>query len=111
EGGVCVIYEDDGATRAHQRGQYALTEIRSSFADGAALIEISPVSGEYDGQPAARDLTVRIWSSARPSGVQARVGNRDVQFDPVAHLNDEGSTYWLYEPPTWTEIHLPQVGR
>jgi alpha-glucosidase len=96
EGGAAVIYEDDGATRAHQRGQYALTEIRSAFNDDAVRVEIDAAQGEYAGQPAVRDLTVRIWSPARPSGVQARVGNRDVPLDPAAHLSDEGSAYWMY---------------
>ena len=100
ESGARVIYEDDGATRAYQRGQFALTEIRSSFADGSAVVEIGGASGEYAGQPATRDLTVRLWAEQAPSEVTIRRGG---QTDNAAS--------WQFESPCWIQVSVPHVDR
>jgi alpha-glucosidase (family GH31 glycosyl hydrolase) len=105
EGGACVVYEDDGATRAHQRGQYALTEIRSAFTGGAALVEIGPASGEYAGQPAARDLTVRLWAERAPRDVTVRRGGR------TEDRRADDSASWQFETPCWIQISVPHVDR
>jgi alpha-glucosidase (family GH31 glycosyl hydrolase) len=98
--GVGVLYEDDGATRAHQRGEYARTEIRSAFDDDAVLVEIDAAQGEYAGQPAARDITVRIWSQRQPSRVTVQRGGRA-----------DDTALWEHDGQTWLQVSVPQVDR
>jgi alpha-glucosidase (family GH31 glycosyl hydrolase) len=100
QSGACILYEDDGATRDHQRGQFALTEIRSSFADGSAVVEIGEASGEYAGQPAVRDLTVCLWAERAPSEVSVRRGGRP-----------DDAASWQFENPCWIRVSVPRVDR
>jgi alpha-glucosidase (family GH31 glycosyl hydrolase) len=98
--GVCVLYEDDGATRAHQRGEYARTEVRSAFSDGAVRVEVDAAEGEYAGQPAARALTIRIWSQQAPSRVTVQRGGRTDDAAP-----------WQFDGQTWLQVSVPRVDR
>lgn len=110
--GALSLYEDDGATQAYRGGQHALTEIRSSFDDGVVRVDVSAVTGEYDGQPAARDLTVRVWTAGRPWRVQVTRDGRLVDVQAVATEPDAapGASWW-YEEPTWAAVRLAQVSR
>lgn len=109
--GALTLYEDDGATRAHQRGERALTEIRSSFEGGAAVIEIGAVQGKYAGQSAARDLTVRLWSGRRPSTVRVtRAGQTSAIAESSVEAAAGAVASWWFDVPTWVQVRLPQVG-
>jgi alpha-glucosidase len=107
--GACSLYEDDGATQAFRRGQYAVTEVRSSFDDGVVRVEVGAVTGQYAGQPTARDLTVRARSDVRPRQVRVRRDDGDYDVpERSAHPGDAASAYWWYEGPGWAEVHLPR---
>jgi len=107
-GGTCTIYEDDGATRAHQRGERALTRVRTSFADGAARIEVDATDGAYAGQPDRRDLTVRAWCSRQPGRVQIRRGDLDVDvaMDSAGPGAGGGPSWWT-EGTHWAVVRVP----
>ena len=110
--GTLSLYEDDGATQAYRSGQHALTNIQSTFDDGVARVDIGPVTGAYAGQPDARDLTVRVWSSGRPGRVQATRDGRQIDVAASTSSSDQAATAaWWFEEPTWTVVRLSQVCR
>ena len=108
--GVRSIYEDDGATRAHLRDEYALTEVRSAFDDDGVRVEVDAVQGSYAGQPASRDLTLRVWARERPGSVQVTVDGRAVEVaqGPFRRSTDTGAS-WFFEAPTWVTVRVPGV--
>jgi alpha-glucosidase (family GH31 glycosyl hydrolase) len=112
EPGALTLYEDDGESQGYRAGQRALTEIRSSFDDGVVRVDVSATTGEYVGQPASRDLTVRVWSANPPRSVQVTGDGQVVQLrTALAEPSDTLSAYWRYEEPSWAVVRLPRVGR
>jgi hypothetical protein len=111
-GGALTLYEDDGASRAHERGQFATTEIQSSFEGGSARINVGAVHGEYAGQAATRDITVSVWLRDRPSRVQVSRGGStvDVAERSTEPSADQGS-YWWYDGSPRVNVRVPQVDR
>jgi alpha-glucosidase len=105
--GTCAIYEDDGATQAHQRGESALTTVTSTFGDGAARVEVGATTGTYAGQPTRRDLTVRLWRESRPGSVAVR--RSAVEARTVSEGDGAGSSdaSWTWEAPSWVTVRVP----
>src|SRR5205823_9994788 len=55
-----ALYDDDGVTKAYDRGRYALTEL-SSVAQGPNLVcRIAAPRGAADAIPPGRNYTLRI---------------------------------------------------
>ena len=68
-GGAYSLHEDDGLTRAYQRGEAAETGLRVEQRDGRVEIHIAPPDGEFPGLPADRRWTVvlhRVAALRRP---------------------------------------------
>jgi len=88
------LYEDDGDTYAHERGEYAKT--RASYREGEAQrVTIAAAEGSFDGKPASRTWNLVFHDSNPPASVQ--VG--DVTLD-----EGEG---WTYDPAGRTlTVHL-----
>ena len=108
--GACTIYEDDGATQAFRDGQYALSEVRSSFDNGVVRVEVGAVTCQYAGQPARRDVTVRVRSDDRPRVVSVRQGGRDVAVqEHDADPRGDTGPYWSYDGAGWANVRLPGV--
>ena len=108
--GACTIYEDDGATQAFRDGQYALSEVRSSFDNGVVRVEVGAVTCQYAGQPARRDVTVRVRSDDRPRAVSVRQGGRDVAVqEHDADPRGDTGPYWSYDGAGWANVRLPGV--
>jgi len=106
--GTCTLYEDDGATQAHQRGESALSMVTSAFGEGAVRVEVCATAGTYRGQPPSRDLTVRIWHPARPTRVTVRrSGGEAVTVSEGAQAGDGAS--WAWESPYWVTVRVPHV--
>lgn len=57
------LYEDDGLTRAYERGGYALTAFECSVADSAVRLSFSR-TGSYDGMPGDREVIGEAVSAA-----------------------------------------------
>lgn|GEM_PF-695635 len=53
-----VFYDDDGVTRAYQRGEFSTTAIAVTEAAGVVTIAVAPAEGGYPSQPVTRALSL-----------------------------------------------------
>jgi alpha-glucosidase len=111
-GGSLTLYEDDGATRTHEVGQFATTDVRTSFEGAGAVVEVGAVQGGYVGQPATRDVTISLWSRVRPTQVQlSRGGTTRVVAERLTEPSADQISYWWYDGPAWVNVRVPGVDR
>jgi alpha-glucosidase (family GH31 glycosyl hydrolase) len=68
-----VFRDDDGHTRAYQRGEFSTTRlaVAGSYEAGRVTFDVSAAEGGYAGQPAARRITLALERSPRPRAVTA----------------------------------------
>lgn len=64
-----TLYEDDGNTRRYQEGAFSQQVIRMNAAAGGVQVDVEPVVGSYDGQPARRAYALRMLTRQRPAAV------------------------------------------
>jgi alpha-glucosidase (family GH31 glycosyl hydrolase) len=74
-----TLYEDDGVTRAHTRGEYAEQTFTCTASEHEVHLTIGAPSGAYAGQPTARRYLVRLHGTRRPATV---VGAASWHHDP-----------------------------
>jgi alpha-glucosidase len=77
-----LIYDDDGCTRAYQRGDYSTTEILLEDKDGGLSISIAAASGSFPGQYQSRQVEVILHRASRPAKIS---------------LNDQTAVDWEYD--------------
>ena len=64
------LYEDDGETKAHERGEFAVTKITASAQKGAkTFLAVEAPKGKYRGMPEKRNYEIILHGCAKPSGV------------------------------------------
>lgn len=64
------LYEDDGLSRAYERGEYAVTTLRGSSAPGAQMsVSVEGPKGKYAGMPAKRAYEIVFHHCPKPAGV------------------------------------------
>ena len=80
--GTFTLYEDDGVTRAHARGEYAEQPFTCTASEHEVQLTIGAASGAYAGQPATRRYLIRLHGARRPSTVTADVGALSWRHDP-----------------------------
>src|SRR5262249_5589661 len=62
------LYEDDGASLAYRRGEYAITTLtHTTQADGWHHLVIEPTRGAFNGLVSARSYEVHIRAANKPS--------------------------------------------
>lgn len=76
------VYEDDGETRGHERGEFAMTPLEARWSDaGGGLVEvelrIGPRRGAYPGEPSATACEVHLAGIAEV--VSATVAGHEVK--------------------------------
>ena len=82
-------------------------------------LEASPTEGRYRGQPAAREVTARVWMGrpvtrvevGRGAGPGARAAEPEVALrvaDAAAAGAAAASAWWAEGPLVW--VRVPQVG-
>jgi hypothetical protein len=80
--------DDDGRTRAYQRGEFSVTHMSIQTSVDTIHFTVEPTIGGYAGQPPVRELTLAMHAlQAAPKTVlidqQPAV---DWQFDPTTHI-------------------------
>lgn len=70
------LYEDDGATRKCEKGEFARTTIKGRCRGAALEMEVSAPRGKYAGMPVTRQLVLRaaLPDGARVKQTEIRVG-------------------------------------
>jgi alpha-glucosidase (family GH31 glycosyl hydrolase) len=66
----CTLYDDDGISRAYQRGEFATTRIAILGDARRALVSIGADAGRYAGQPAVREVEVFLHRTPPPRSVR-----------------------------------------
>lgn len=77
-----VLYDDDGATRAYQRGAFTTTAVKVDEAAGRITAELAAPAGGFPSQPAQRRVTFVFQRAERPAEVR---------------VNDAVSDEWEYQ--------------
>ena len=84
------LYEDDGLTRAYERGDFAQTTFKVSASEIGVVIDITPGPGTWRPACEKRQIAVVLHGSAAPTGV-----------DGVEGVN------WMYDEDTrCTTVHF-----
>ena len=66
------------------------------------------MTGTYAGQPATRDLTVRVRTDNRPRRVQGGRGDDTVEApERAGHPDSDSSSYWSYDEAGWANVRVP----
>lgn len=82
---VFALYEDDGNTRAYERGAFAVTTLRGKATPGSGIsFAVEGPAGSYAGMPATRDYEMVFHRCASP---------KDVRMDGASLKNDR----WSYD--------------
>ena len=80
-----TLYDDDGLTRAYQRGAFTATELSVEAAGQNLRLAVGPARGRFAGQPETRRLTAVLHRAEAPAAV--RVSGRPWtawEHDPAA---------------------------
>ncbi|SHK88147.1 F5/8 type C domain-containing protein, partial [Clostridium cavendishii DSM 21758] len=85
------LYEDDGNTKEHRTGKYAITKIQVSAPTeetGKATIKVNPTEGSYDGMPSARKHEFVIHTKVDPEKVIVKPGEGVHELKKVANKEE-----------------------
>jgi len=78
-----VLYDDDGWSRAYQRGEFATTRFAIHGGPCDAIVSVEADVGSYAGQPDARELELVLHQTAAPRSVWRDGADwRDWRHDP-----------------------------
>ena len=84
------LYEDDGATLAYGRGEFAITTFRQTWQDENMKFQIDPQHGDYSGGSSQRSFTLVFYSLNSPESVIAKCNDRecpvDWEYDTKSHV-------------------------
>ncbi len=67
---ACLLYDDDGLTRAYQRGEFALTRVGVDGDADHTTIRIMPALGNYPGQLPQRAIEIVLHRASKPGEVR-----------------------------------------
>ncbi len=76
--------DDDGLTRAYQRGEFAATQVSAQVRGGQVCLRLSPAEGEYNGMPEVRHVTFVLHF---PAGSTPEIANRPEGFEIEVEAN------------------------
>ena len=102
--GATGVYEDEGNSLGYQRGEYALTAVKSHVArDGSIVVLIGPRGGAYAGMAESRSYEIRCALTWPPASVECN----GVMLPWLSALD---STGWSYDGDHMTVvIHVPRT--
>jgi alpha-glucosidase len=107
-GAETELYEDDGVSNAYRRGQYAITWLRCHTESGQVHIDIDAARGRYAGQPAEREILLRVWLPQELRAVRVTRGRRP-ELVPVvsgrpAVREGTHASWWREGPLVWVRV-------
>jgi alpha-glucosidase len=69
-----VLYDDDGRTRAYQRGEFSVTRFAAEGDEKRVIVRIAAAEGGFPGQVESREVELILYRSAVPVQVQIKAG-------------------------------------
>lgn len=108
-----TLYEDDGASNAYLRGEFAKTELSLKDAGGAATLTLAPRQGSFAGMPARR-WTVRLHLPGGASVQRVELDGKPVKFAmvdavaPMRALPLSGASSPRRSMETLVEVDVPR---
>ncbi len=91
-----TLYEDDGLTRKHRQGEYAVTQFRVTSDRKKMVIGIAAAKGKYDGKYERRVYLLEIHSSVLPTAISLNGFKMDRRTDPVKLSSITSG--WYFDP-------------
>jgi alpha-glucosidase (family GH31 glycosyl hydrolase) len=86
-----LLYDDDGRTRAYQRGEYSVTHFVAEGDERRVTVRLAAAEGDFPGQVLRRQVEVILHRAAAPSAVQ---------------VNGRPAVDWRHELSEGT-VHIP----
>jgi alpha-glucosidase (family GH31 glycosyl hydrolase) len=81
-----TLYEDDGESLEYTKGKFATTELRYKRVGNSITLIVSPVKGEYKGQPMERSYTFELPAIKGVKSLKVNKKNIKPQFDPASKM-------------------------
>jgi hypothetical protein len=124
-----VLYEDDGRSRDYGQGHRAVTTFRVRAQPDGLRLEAGPVEGRFRGQPAGREVALRVWmgrpvervevghgvpgapGAAEPASAARVADAAAAGAEPGAAWWQEGPLLWVRQPRLRLEEALSVVVR
>jgi hypothetical protein len=100
--GVTSVYDDDGRTRAYQRGEFSRTRIECSQEGDRLRLYVYPTRGEFAGRPRRFKIEAVLHRARAPR--EARIDGetaREWEFDPASA---ELRLCWECDPTQGSEL-------
>jgi len=80
-----VLYDDDGRTRAYQRGEFSVTRFSAEGDEKRVVVRIGAAEGGFPGQVESRQVELILHRTAAPARVR---------------VNGQATTAWQHGPET-----------
>jgi len=103
-GGETSVYDDDGRTRAYERGEFSRTLIECSQEGDRLRLHVHPTRGEFAGRPRRFKIEVVLHRVRAPR--EARIDGetaREWEFDPASA---ELRLRWECNPTQGSELRI-----
>ena len=69
-----VLYDDDGRTRAYQRGEYSVTRFVAEENSRRTVVRVEPAEGNFPGGVGIRELEIVLHRAEAPAEVKVNGG-------------------------------------
>lgn len=102
--GETSVYDDDGRTRAYERGEFCCTLIECSQEDNRLRLRVHPIRGEFAGRPAQIKIEAVLTRAPAPHEAEVDgVPAREWVFDAVS---GELRLHWECNPCQGCELMI-----
>jgi hypothetical protein len=85
--GSFTLYEDDGATTAHEQGERATTELSCLRQGNTTTVRVAPTRGQFAGQLARRTLALELPGTAHATRVTVDGKPASAGYDAATFSN------------------------
>ncbi len=97
------LYEDDGATRAYERGRFALTDVECVSNAESVVLRIAAPRGDAAQLPAGRAYTLQVRAPGSPRSIRFDAGGEATRRAPGA---PDG---WWHDGGHFVFLRVPRV--
>lgn len=105
-----VVYEDDGASYAYEKGEFATTEIRAIEKAGSVTLSIGARKGSYRGIPSRRSYLVSLHTALTPTMVSLGSAQLHKLATKEEMLHSSASSGWYHDSKAGVLWIKPQAG-